>query len=180
MKILNVDTTYNAHVFDVAKVYCELPNGKQRYYDLVQHDPGVVIVPVTDEGEILFVKQYRLGSQKELLELPAGMTNEGEDPDPAAERELQEETGYESLNMIKLGGFYASAGYCSEYLNIYLARDMKWNPLPQDDDEFISNIKMSVEEAYEAVENGEIEDAKTIAALMMAQKYIRKGSQNLE
>ena len=180
MKILNVEKTYNAHVFDVAKIYCELPNGKQRYYDLVQHGPAVVIVPVTDEGEILFVKQYRLGAQKELLELPAGMINEGENPDPAAERELQEETGYESLNMIKLGGFYASAGYCSEYLNIYLAREMKWNPLPQDDDEFISNIKMTVEEAYSAVENGAIEDAKTIAALMMAERYIRKGGKTIE
>ena len=174
MKILNAEKTYKAHVFDVAKVCCELPDGKQRYYDLVQHGPGVVIIPVTEDNKILFVKQYRLGAEKELLELPAGMVNDREDPDPAAERELQEETGFESFDMIRLGGFYASAGYCSEYLYIYLARNMKWNPLPQDDDEYLSNISMTVEEAYEAVENGTIEDAKTIAALMMAQKYIRK------
>lgn len=174
MKILKTEKIYTAHVFDVEKIFCELPDGHQRYYDLVQHGPAVVIVPVTEDNKILFVKQYRLGAEKELLELPAGMINNQEDPDPAAERELQEETGYESLDMIKLGGFFASAGYCSEYLNIYLARNMRWNPLPQDDDEFLSNISMSVEEAYKAVENGEIEDAKTIAALMMAQKYIRK------
>ena len=174
MKILNIEKIYKAHVFEVEKVKCELPDQRQRYYDLVNHGPAVVLVPVTDEGKILFVSQYRLGAGKELLELPAGMINEGEDPDPAAERELQEETGYESLNIIKLGGFYASAGYCSEYLNIYLARDLKWNPLPQDDDEFLNNISMDIEEDYEAVDTGKIEDSKTIAALLMAQRYIRK------
>lgn len=175
MKILNIEKIYKAHVFDVEKVRVELPDGRERDYDLVGHGPAVVIVPVTEEGNILFVRQYRLGAGKELLELPAGMINEAEDPDPAAERELREETGYEAGDMIKLGGFYASAGYCSEYLNIYLARDMKWNPLPQDDDEFLSNISMSAAEAYEAVESGKLEDAKTIAALMMARKYIIEG-----
>ena len=95
MKILNIEQVCKAHVFDVAKVLIELPDGRQRYYDLVQHCPAVVIVPLTEDGKILFVRQYRLGAEKELLELPAGLINNGEDPDPAAERELREETGYE-------------------------------------------------------------------------------------
>ncbi len=174
MKILNSEQVCKAHVFDVEKVLIELPDGRQRYYDLVRHCPAVVILPLTEDGKILFVRQYRLGAEKELLELPAGLINDGEDPDPAAERELREETGYEG-KLVRLGGFYASAGYCSEYLNIYLARDLRWNPLPQDDDEFLANISMPVEEAYAMAENGEMEDSKTIAALIMAQKYILKG-----
>lgn len=174
MKILNTETVCKAHVFDVEKIRIELPDGRQRWYDLVRHVPGVVLLPVTDKGNILFVRQFRLGCGKELLELPAGMTNEGEDPDPAAARELREETGYEAEDLVRLGGFYASPGYCSEYMYVYLARSLRWNPLPQDEDEFISNISIPVEEAYRAAENGEIEDSKTIGALMLAQKYIRK------
>ena len=174
MKILNTEQVCKAHVFSVEKLFAELPDGRRRYYDIVRHGPGVVILPVTDEGKILFVRQYRVGSAGELLELPAGMVDDGEDPDPAAARELREETGYEAGEIIRLGGYYASAGYCSEYMHAYLARDLKWNPLPQDEDEFISNISMSVEEAYAAAESGQLEDAKTICALMMAQKYIRK------
>ncbi len=172
MKILNYEEILKTHMFGIEKVLIELPDGRQRYYDLVRHCPAVVILPVTDEGNILFVRQDRLGAAKELLELPAGLINDGEDPDPAAERELQEETGYEG-ELTRLGGFYASAGYCSEYLHIYLARNLRWNPLPQDDDEFLSCVSISVEEAYRAAESGEMEDSKTIAALMMAQKHIR-------
>ena len=175
MKILKNETMYKAHVFDAEKVLIEFPDGRQGYYDLVRHCPAVVIIPVTDEGKILLVRQYRLGAEKELLELPAGLINDGEEPDPAAVRELQEETGYKG-RLTRLGGFFASAGYCSEYLNIYLAQDLSWDPLPQDDDEFLSNISMDIEEVYAAAENGELEDSKTIAALMMAQKYIRKSS----
>ena len=79
MKILNSEKIYKAHVFDVEKIFCELPDGRQRYYDLVQHGPAVVLVPVTEDGKILFVKQYRLGAEKEILELPAGMINDKEE-----------------------------------------------------------------------------------------------------
>ena len=173
MKILSHETVYKAHVFDVEKVRIEFPDGHQKDYDFVRHGEAVVVVPVTTEGRILFVRQERIGAEKELLELPAGLIDEGEDPQPAALRELREETGYEAGEITRIGGFYASPGYCSEYMHIYLARSLSWNPLPQDEDEFLSDTSMSVHEAYDYVENGQIEDAKTIAALMLAQKYIR-------
>ena len=173
MKILNRETMYKAHVFDIEKVKIEFPDGRQGYYDLVRHAPAVVILPVTNEGRILFVRQDRLGAEKELLELPAGLVDGNEGTNAAAMRELREETGFESGDMIRIGSFYASAGYCDEYLTIYLARSLFWNPLPQDENEFLSCASMSVSEAYEYVESGQMEDSKTIAALMLAQKFIR-------
>lgn len=173
-KVLSRETTYEAHAFNVGKLHIQLPDERCRYYDVVLHGPAVVVIPVTDDGKILFVRQWRVGAEKQLLEAPAGVLNPGEDPDPAASRELREETGYESGNIIRVGGFYMAAGYDTEYLSIYLARDLKWNPLPQDDDEFLATVPMSIEEAFELAENGGFEDSKTYAALLMVQKYIRK------
>lgn len=173
-QILSRQTVLTAHAFNVEKVDIKLPNEAVVRYDLVSHTPAVVIIPVTDEGNILFVRQFRLGAEKEILELPAGVINAGEHPDASAERELQEETGYASANMIYLGGFFMAAGYSTEYLYIYLARNLSWSPLPQDTDEFLEPISMPIEEAFIMAENAEFEDSKTFASLMMAQKFIRR------
>lgn len=176
-QILERETVCKGKAFSMGKYRIQLPDGRECRYDIALHGPAVVVVPVTADGKILFVRQYRIGAEKQLLEIPAGVINAGEDPDPAAERELREETGYESGDMLKLGGFYMAAGYSTEYLHIYLARDLKWNPLPQDDDEFLSPVSLPIEEAYQMAETSAFEDSKTFAALMMAQKYIRNSRQ---
>lgn len=177
-KIIGREKKYGAHVFDVYALKVELPNGKVRSYDLVTHVPAVVIVPVTDDGRILFVEQFRMGAEATLLELPAGVLNGdagSEDALEGARRECREETGYDADSIERIGGFYMTPGYCTEYIHVFLARGLKKSPLPQDEDEFLKTIALPIDEAYRRAESGEMEDVKTIAALMFAQRKIRDG-----
>lgn len=176
-KILGREKKYSAHVFDVYSLNVELPNGKQRTYDLVTHVPAVVIVPVTEDGKILFVEQFRMGANAALLELPAGILNGddgNEDALEGARRECREETGYDAETIERIGGIYMTPGYCTEYIHIYLAQGLKKSPLPQDDDEFLNLSALPIDEAYRLAEMGEMNDAKTVAALMFAQRWIRR------
>lgn len=160
-KTMKRETKYNGRVFDIEKVHMQLPTGEVRAYDLVNHPSAVTIVPLDAAGNILFVCQYRVGAEEELLELPAGLFNDGEDPDPAAARELREETGMAAENLTRIGAFYSSPGYSSEYLYIYLATGLYPAPLKQDDDEFIQLESIPAAKALEMARGGEIRDAKT-------------------
>lgn len=166
---LRRETKYTGRVFDVEKVQMQLPNGEIRFYDLVRHPSAVTVVPLDSAGNILFVRQYRVGAEEELLELPAGLLRDGENPDAAAFREMQEEIGMAAEEMTRLGGFYSSPGYSSEYLNIYLATGLYSAPLAQDDDEFLVVESIPAPAALRMARSGEIRDAKTLASLLMAE-----------
>jgi len=171
-KFLGEEKVLQAHAFDVVKVHYELPDGRKRTYDLVDHKDAVTIVPVNQEGEVLFIKQYRVGARDYLLELPAGVMDEGEDPLDTAMRELREETGMAAKEMIKLGGFYMTPGYSNEFMTVFLAKDLYPAPLEMDDDEFLNLIKIPLNEAYEKARNGEILDGKSITSLFLAMKTL--------
>ena len=104
-KIINRESIYSGRAFNVQKVFLELPNKKQRYFDLVDHNDSVTILPIDDQGYIYFVTQYRLGSQSQLLELPAGVMEDNELPEICAMREIQEEIGMAAENLKLLGDF---------------------------------------------------------------------------
>ena len=114
------------------------------------------------------VRQYRHPTKEYLLEVPAGLIEEGENPDEAAMRELQEEVGYRSTNLRILGGFWSSPGFTDEYMYCYLARNLVKSSLPSDDDEDITVEKTPLSKIHQLIKLGEIQDAKTIAIILMA------------
>jgi 8-oxo-dGTP pyrophosphatase MutT (NUDIX family) len=126
------------------------------------------------EGNLLFVRQYRHAAGMDLLELPAG-TRDGDEPfEECAAREIREETGMEAGMLTHVGSFYLAPGYSTEYMGVFLATDLKLNPLEADDDEFLSVEKMPVKEALQMAERGEMPDAKTLAALLLARPYLEE------
>ena len=171
---LNREKLYSGPVFDVFKVFLQLPNGGERVYDLVEHSGSVTIVPVDDQGRIYFVTQYRVGADDRLLELPAGVLEQGEDPLVSAQREIREEIGMGARDLTSLGSFYLAPGYTSEYMTIFLARGLYPAPLDPDEDEFLEIVTLPIETVYQKAFGGEIQDGKTLAALLLALPHIKE------
>ena len=145
-----------------------LPDGRSTVREVVDHRPAVVIVPLDERGRVLMVRQYRYAVGETLLEAPAGIVEEGEDPDETAQRELQEEVGRIAGDLRKLGEFWATPGFCNEMMHAYVARDLAHSALDADDDEDITVVPVPMTEALDMIASGKIRDAKTIAALLMA------------
>ena len=167
-ELLQRTVLHAGRVFTVAQHTLQLPNGKSQTYDLVEHEGAVTILPMDQAGNIWFVRQYRLGAGRHLLELPAGVLHAGEEPLEGAAREVREEIGMAAGNLKRLGGFYMAPGYSTEYMHVFLAGDLTPAPLPQDEDEFIERVSIPVTEALAMAQRGEIEDGKTLVALFLA------------
>jgi ADP-ribose pyrophosphatase len=128
-------------------------------------------VPVDGEGRLLWVRQYRYAAGRSLLELPAGTLEQHEAPEATARRELVEEVGFAAAQWRELGRFFTAPGFCTEYMYAYLATDLTPAYAKADDDEDISVEPLTLDESLRRVDAGEIEDAKSIAALHF---YLRK------
>jgi ADP-ribose pyrophosphatase len=168
-ELLKTETAYHGRAFTIRRDTLRLPDGHETRLDIVEHVGSVVIIPLDDQGNLLFVRQYRHATGLDLLELPAGTLNEGELPAACAHRELREETGMASGHMQDLGGFFLAPGYSTEYMHVYLATVLHPDPLDADADEFLSVEKIPLSRALAAARGGEIPDAKTLAALLLAQ-----------
>jgi ADP-ribose pyrophosphatase len=166
--ILDFEKQYKGHAFDVAKVHIQLPNGHERHYDLVQHNNSVTIMPVDENNQVYFVTQHRIGANKTLLELPAGVLDAGEEPWHCAQREIREEIGMDARHIQELGSFYLAPGYSNEFMTVFLATDLFHSPLKPDADEFLEVVTLPIREVYRMAQSGEISDGKTLAALLLA------------
>jgi ADP-ribose pyrophosphatase len=169
--LLNRKVHYTGRLFTVAAREYQLPDGRSYTYEVVEHHGAITIIPLDKDGTLLFVRQYRVGSQSELLELPAGMLEDDEDPQSGAAREVREETGMAAGKLQRLGDFYMAPGYSTEHMHVFLATDLYAAPLPQDQDEFLSVSRIPARKALEMARNGQIHDGKTLAALLMAEPY---------
>ncbi|MFC1873842.1 NUDIX hydrolase [Chloroflexota bacterium] len=145
----------------------QTPGGRETTREIVEHSDCVAIVAVDRDDNVLLVKQYRTPVGKELLEIPAGGIDPGEDAETAVRRELQEEIGYLPRKLKELGSFYSAPGYCTEYLHLYLATDLAPSQLYAEDTESIKIVSVPVSQIPALIASGEICDAKSIAGLFL-------------
>ena len=143
-------------------------------FDIVEHVGSVIILPLDADGQLIFVRQYRHAAGLDLLELPAGTLDKDELPETCATREVREETGMAAGKLESLGGFYLAPGYSTEYMYVYLATDLRYDPLEADADEFLTVERFPLKEALSMFESGEIQDAKSLAAILLARKHLEK------
>ena len=162
---LSADYKYRGRIINLRVDTALLPNGSSATRE-VEHPGGVCVAALTEDGCLLFVRQFRYPYQKVLLELPAGKLDPGEDPLEAGKRELREETGAEAARYESLGELYPSPGYCGEIIHLYAATGLTFGQMSPDEDEFLEVEKIPLEEAARMVLDNEIADAKTQAAVL--------------
>ena len=173
---LSHTVVYRGKVFDLEVDEIRYASGNKGVREVARHPGGAVAVPVLPDGTILFVKQFRYPLQAYTLEIPAGKLNPGEDPAAAAARELEEETGWIAGRLEKLTSLLTTPGFCDEVLHIFLATGMA--PAPgghrREEGELGMTIHaISLGEALELVERGEITDSKTIVGLFLAERKLK-------
>ncbi len=173
VETLESKNVYKGKIIDVYSDKVRLENGRITYRDVVRHIDAVAIFAIDSEGDVLIVKQHRYPVGKELIELPAGLIDEGETPLEAAKRELKEETGYRANSWNELIHFFTSAGCHDEKLYIYIAQGIeKVSGQDLDAGEVLTYDKLPFKELYDMVVSGDIEDGKTIIGTMLASNIL--------
>ncbi|HTY38270.1 MAG TPA: NUDIX hydrolase [Bacteroidota bacterium] len=179
IKTLKSERRYNGKVFSLIVDEVEYLSGRHGVREVAEHPGGAVVVPLLDDGSVLLVRQYRYPVKTELLELPAGKLDPGEDPRVCAARELEEETGYIAGSIRKLTSIFTTPGFCSEQLHIYLATQLTKSPLGQRLEEGELDLvvrQVPLNEIVAMIGRGEIVDGKTICGIMLTDHQLRSGA----
>lgn len=162
---------FTGRVFKVDVLDVVLPDNTTGTREIVCHDGGAAVVAVDDDKNVYMVKQYRIATGREMLEIPAGKLESGENPMNCAMRELTEETGMKANNVIELCSYYATPGYCTEKLHLYLARGLTQFSPHRDEGEFLHVVKMPLSEVVQMIKDGKIQDGKTINGILAAVSF---------
>ncbi|MGI6725821.1 MAG: NUDIX hydrolase [Christensenellales bacterium] len=175
--ILSRQTEFSGKIITVQQWRVALPNGQEAGREVVLHNGAAAVVPVDQQGMVTLVQQHRVAIDRVTLEIPAGkLDHPGEDPFLCAKRELEEETGLQAKNWRKMAHVVTTPGFCTERIAIYLATELRQVKAHTDPDEFLNLVRLPLSQAVMMVEHGEIEDAKTCLALLMAHHLLAQPS----
>jgi len=175
-KSITSTSVYDGKVISLRVDEVTLPNGKTSKRELIKHPGAVAIIPITKEGKIVLVEQYRKALERSLIETPAGKLEPGESPEITARRELEEETGYGCEKLTFIQSFATSPGFADEIIHMYVAEGLYKieNSASLDEDEFVEIIEATIDEAELMMKNGQIFDAKTAYSVLWVKEYLQK------
>ncbi|MEW6171707.1 MAG: NUDIX hydrolase [Bacillota bacterium] len=171
-KTLSSERVYTGRIINVRVDTVLLPDGRTGTREVVEYAGAVAVVALTDDKEVVMVRQYRHPVGRELMEIPAGKIEENEDPETTARRELVEEAGIRAESWRCLGRFYSTPGFTSEMMHLFLARGLSFHQQATDADEFVEVVRIPFREALEMVYKGEVCDAKSICGLLWSSKVL--------
>jgi len=170
---INRELKYSGTLFEVYSDTISIPNGNIAHWDFIKHKGAAAVIPITDDGKVVMVRQYRNALDRETLEIPAGGLNPDEPTIDAAARELEEETGYRSNDLELLITVATTVAFCNEKIDIYLARNLIQSKQNLDEDEYVEVEEYTVDELTDMIYAGKINDSKTISAIMAYKdKYV--------
>lgn len=172
-RIIDTELVYSGKKATLKLHTVDLGDGRTSKREIIEHPGVAAIVPIDADGNVVFVRQYRLAVGDMMLEIPAGVLDPGESAEEGAQRELREETGLRAGQLTPLGReFFVSPGISTEWIRLFLAQDLQDAPLEPDEDEDIVTERVPLAEAVRMVERGELRDAKTIAGVLLAARVV--------
>ncbi|NLW40225.1 MAG: NUDIX hydrolase [Tissierellia bacterium] len=172
-KTMKSERIYEGKIVNLRIDTVELPDKKYSKREIVEHPGAVGIIPITEDGSIILVEQYRKPVEKKLIEIPAGKIEINEEPKETAIRELIEETGYKAGKMEYILEFYTSPGFTNEKIYLFLATELEYVEENPGEDEYIQVKKIPIEKLVDMIDKGEIIDSKTIISIYFAMKYLK-------
>lgn len=173
-KTISSELKYKGKILNLRVDTVESVNGESKR-EIVEHSGGAVVLPLLPNENVIMIRQFRKPLERDVLEIPAGKIEHGESPEKTAFRELREETGYVAKDITLLTKMYPSVGYSEELLYIYLATDLEPGETDFDENEDIDSYSYHIDDLYEMVMEGKIQDAKTQVAILMTVELLRKG-----
>ncbi len=171
-RALEKKTAFDGRVLKLSVDRVEMPNGRVAELEVLRHPGATAMVPLSDAGAVLLVRQYRYATGDWLLEVPAGKLDAGEEPEECARRELAEETGYRPEELISLGWIWTTPGFTDEKIHLYLARDLRPAQQSLETDEVLTVEEVAFPEAVAMARDGRICDGKSVCALLRAAAHL--------